>query len=177
MNRGRAFKALSLAIVKGFVRDKTSVFFALIFPLMFLVLFGGLFADPTQSKVDMIQVGDVAVVDDLPDGAKEAFDETFEVEHSDDLDDALSKVRKGDADVAIEMQGDTLVAHYTQTDQVKAAVTAGRPPCLRRRHQRGRSPLRPARSRPTTCAPNASRTSPSRPSSSTRPACSAGRSR
>ena len=120
-----AFKALSLAIVKGFIRDKTSVFFALVFPLMFLVLFGGLFADPTQSKVDMIQVGDVALVDDLPDDAKEAFDETFEVEHSDDLDDALSKVRKGDADVAIEMQGDTLVAHYTQTDQVKAAVTAG----------------------------------------------------
>jgi ABC-2 type transport system permease protein len=120
-----AFKALSLAIVKGFVRDRTSVFFALIFPLMFLVLFGGLFADPTQSKVDMIEVGDVSVVDDLPDGAKQAFDETFEVERSDDLDDALSKVRKGDADVAIEMQGDTLVAHYTQTDQVKAAVTAG----------------------------------------------------
>ena len=66
----RAFKALSLAIVKGFVRDRTSVFFALIFPLMFLVLFGGLFADPTQSKVDMIQVGDVALIDDLPDGAK-----------------------------------------------------------------------------------------------------------
>jgi ABC-2 type transport system permease protein len=120
-----AFRALSLAIVKGFVRDRTSVFFALIFPLMFLVLFGGLFADPTQSKVDMIQVGDVSLVDDLPAGAKKAFDETFEVEHSDDLDDALSKVRKGDADVAIEMQGDTLVAHYTQTDQVKAAVTAG----------------------------------------------------
>ena len=47
-----------------------------------------------------------------------------------------SKVRKGDADVAVEMQGDTLVAHYTQTDQVKAAVTAGRAAGLRRRHQR-----------------------------------------
>ena len=125
MSSGGAFKALSLAIVKGFIRDRTSVFFALIFPLMFLVLFGGLFADPSQSKVDMIQVGDVSLVEDLPEGAKEAFDETFEVEKSDDLDDALSKVRKGDADVAIEMQGDTLVAHYTQTDQVKAAVTQG----------------------------------------------------
>ncbi len=120
-----AFKALSLAIVKGFVRDKTSVFFALIFPMMFLVLFGGLFADQTQSKVDLIQVGDVSVVDDLPKDAKAAFDDTFEVERSDDLDAALSKVRKGDSDVAIEMKGSTLVAHYTQTDQVKAAVTQG----------------------------------------------------
>ena len=47
MSRTGAFKALSLAIVKGFFRDRTSVFFALVFPLMFLVLFGGLFADPT----------------------------------------------------------------------------------------------------------------------------------
>ncbi len=125
MNRGGAFKALSLAIVKGFVRDKTSVFFAVVFPLMFLVLFGGLFADQTQSKVDMIVVGDVALIDDLPDGADQAFEDTFHVEHSEDLGAALKKVRKGDADVAIEMGGDTLVAHYTQTDQVKAAITQG----------------------------------------------------
>ncbi|HTW17822.1 MAG TPA: ABC transporter permease [Nocardioides sp.] len=119
------FLALSLAIVRGFVRDKASVFFALIFPLMFLVLFGGLFADQTQSKVEMVQVGTVALLDEMPEGARAAFDETFEVERSDDLDAAIAKVRKGDADVAIEMTGDTVVAHYTQTDQVKAAVTQG----------------------------------------------------
>jgi ABC-2 type transport system permease protein len=126
MSSGRAFKALSLAIVKGFVRDKTSVFFAIIFPLMFLVLFGGLFAGQTQSKVELIQVGDVALIEDLPEGADEAFRETFEVDRSDDLGDAISLVRKGEADVAIEMdENNTLVAHYTQTDQVKAAITQG----------------------------------------------------
>ncbi|MEI5672304.1 MULTISPECIES: ABC transporter permease [unclassified Nocardioides] len=119
------FLALSLAIVKGFVRDKASVFFALIFPLMFLVLFGGLFGDQTQSKVELVQVGQVALLDEMSDGARGAFDETFDVEDSDDLAAALEKVRKGDADVAIEMRGDTIVAHYTQTDQVKAAVTQG----------------------------------------------------
>ena len=101
------------------------MFFAVIFPLMFLVLFGGLFADQTQSKVDLIQVGDVAAGRRPARRRKEAFKETFEVEHSDDLDAALGKVRKGDADVAVEMQGDKLVAHYTQTDQVKAAITQG----------------------------------------------------
>ncbi len=125
MSRTGAFKALSLAIVKGFVRDRTSLFFAIVFPLMFLVLFGGLFSDQTQSKVDLIQVGDVALVDDLPKDAKKDFEETFKTEKSEDLDDAIRQVRKGDADVAIEMQGDTLVAHYTQTDQVKAAITQG----------------------------------------------------
>ena len=56
---------------------------------------------------------------------KAAFEETFDITRSDDLDAAIAEVKKGDADVAVEMQGDTLVAHYTQTDQVKAAVTQG----------------------------------------------------
>jgi len=119
------FWALSLAILRGFIRDKASVFFAIVFPLMFLVLFGAIFSDQDQSKVDLIQVGAVSLVDDLPGPAKEAFDDTFEVTKSDDLDDALDEVRKGDADVAIEQRGDTLIAHYTQTEQVKAAITQG----------------------------------------------------
>ena len=45
--------------------------------------------------------------------------------HTTDRAAALRKVRKGDADVAVEMVGNTLVAHYTQTDQVKAAITQG----------------------------------------------------
>ena len=101
------------------------MFFALVFPLMFLVLFGGLFADPTSSKVDMIQVGDVSFIDEMPAAEKAAFEETFEITRTDDLDAAIAEVKKGDADVAVEMQGDTLVAHYTRTDAVKAAVTQG----------------------------------------------------
>jgi ABC-2 type transport system permease protein len=120
-----AFRSLSLAIIKGFVRDKASVFFAIVFPLMFLVLFGGLFADQTTSKVEMIQVGDVAFLDEMPQAEKAAFEETFEITRSDDLGAAIAEVKKGDADVAVEMQGSTLIAHYTQTDQVKAAVTQG----------------------------------------------------
>ncbi len=123
--RGATFWALSVAILRGFLRDKAAVFFAILFPLMFLVLFGGLFSDQDQSKVDLIEVGDVSIVEALPQGAKEAFDQTFEVSRSDDLDAALEEVRKGDADVAIEQRGDTLIAHYTQTEQVKAAITQG----------------------------------------------------
>lgn len=119
------FRAVSVAIVKGFVRDRTAVFFALVFPLMFLVLFGGIFNLDSTSRLDVIQVGDVALVDALPDGARAAFDDTFEVSRSGDREAALAEVRSGDADAVIEMRGDTLVAHYTQTDQVKAAVTQG----------------------------------------------------
>ena len=124
-SRASAFWALSLAIVRGFLRDKASVFFAIVFPLMFLVLFGGLFANPSQSKVDLIAVGHVAFLDEMPKDARAAFEQTFDVTTSDDLAASIDEVRKGDADVAIEQQGNTLVAHYTQTDQVKAAVTQG----------------------------------------------------
>jgi ABC-2 type transport system permease protein len=125
MTRGTTFWALSAAIMRGFLRDRAAVFFAVLFPLMFLVLFGGIFSDQDQSKVDLIQVGDVALVEGLPGPEKEAFEDAFEVTQSDDLDAALEEVRKGDADVALEQQGDTLVAHYTQTEQVKAAITQG----------------------------------------------------
>jgi ABC-2 type transport system permease protein len=122
---GSASVALSRAIFLGFVRDKATVFFVLVFPLMLLVLFGGLFSSQDQSPVEVIQVGDVALVDDLPDDARLAFDQTFSLTPSEDLGDALDQVRKGDVDVAIEQRGDELVAHYTQTEQVRAAVTQG----------------------------------------------------
>lgn len=120
-----AFRALSLAIVRGFLRDRASVFFSMVFPLMFLVLFGGLLGSQGQSEVDLVQVGEVELLDEMDPDARAAFGDTFEVTRSDDLASAIAEVRSGDADVAIEMRGDTLVAHYTQTDQVKAAVTQG----------------------------------------------------
>jgi ABC-2 type transport system permease protein len=120
-----AFRAIAVAIVKGFLRDKMSMFFAVVFPLMFLVLFGGVFDYETSPRIELVQVGEVPIFDDLSGGAKDAFEQTFEVTHRNGLDAAVAEVRKGDADAAVEMRGDTLVAHYTQTDQVKAAMTQG----------------------------------------------------
>ncbi|MBA2464382.1 MAG: ABC transporter permease [Nocardioidaceae bacterium] len=119
------FSAVSVAILKGFVRDKGSVFFALVFPLMFLVLFGGIFTFDENPRLTIVQVGQVSLVEDLPAEAREAFDDTFEVSRSNDLDAAIDDVRAGEVDAVIEMRGDTLVAHYTQTDQMDAAVTQG----------------------------------------------------
>ena len=121
----RPFWALSAAILRGFLRDRAAVFFAIIFPLMFLSLFGGLLGNQGTTKVEMITVGPVPVLDHLSDGARDAFEQTFKVTRKDDLDEAVRAVRKGDADVAVEQRGDLLVAHYTQTDQVRAAITQG----------------------------------------------------
>lgn len=119
------FVAIATAILRGFVRDKAAVFFAIVFPLMFLVLFGAIFTDNSAGKLDLVQVGDVALVDNLSGEAEAAWEATFDVTRSDDLADAVAQVRKGDADVAVEEDGNRLVAHYTKTDAVKAAMTAG----------------------------------------------------
>jgi ABC-2 type transport system permease protein len=44
-----AFRSLSLAMLKSYLRDRQAVFFSVFFPLMFLVLFGGVFANQSQS--------------------------------------------------------------------------------------------------------------------------------
>jgi ABC-2 type transport system permease protein len=119
-----AFRGVATALVKGFVRDRTSLFFSMLFPLMFLVLFGGVL-DFDSTRRDLIEVGAVPLVDDLSGGAKDAFDQIFEVRRSRDLDAALEEVRSGDADVAVEQLGDEVVAHYTRTDQVGAATVRG----------------------------------------------------
>ncbi len=120
-----AFVSLSRAMLKGFLRDRQAVFFSVFFPLMFLVLFGGVFADQGQSKIDVIQVGDVPLFDQMPDPAEQAFKDAFAVEASDDLAAALDEVRNGDVTLAIEQRGDMIVVHYSAADQVEAAVARG----------------------------------------------------
>lgn len=121
----RAFGSLARAMLKGFFRDKMSVFFAILFPLMFLVLFGGLLTDQGLSKADVIQIGPVAVIDDAPPAAKKAFDESMEITRSSDEADAIEQVRKGDADAVLSQAGDVVTVRYSEADQVKAATVQG----------------------------------------------------
>ena len=87
----RAFRAVAVAILKGFVRDRASVFFAIVFPLMFLVLFGGIFNDSNVSRSELIEIGRVGMINDLPKDARAAFDQTFKVTHAEDRSAALAQ--------------------------------------------------------------------------------------
>jgi len=120
-----AFTSLALAMVKGFVRDRQAVFFSIFFPLMFLVLFGGIFANQSTSKFDLVEVGQVSLIDAMPAQQRAAFDSTFNVSRTDDRQTALDEVRKGDAGVAVEQVGDRVIAHYSRADVVQAAVVRG----------------------------------------------------
>jgi ABC-2 type transport system permease protein len=120
-----AFASLARAIFKGFVRDRMAVFFSILFPLMFLVLFGGVFANQDTGRIDVEQVGSVPLIERLPAGAKKAFDDAFDVTRGSDWDAAVEDVRKGDTDLAVRQDGDSLVVRYSQADQTKAAVAVG----------------------------------------------------
>ncbi|MCW2841785.1 MAG: transporter permease [Aeromicrobium sp.] len=119
------FGSLARAMLKGFFRDRMSVFFAIVFPLMFLVLFGGLLTDQGVSRSEIIQIGAVPVLDDADPATKEAFDASLEITRSSDEPDAVAQVRKGDADAVISQDGDRVTVRYSAADQVKAATVRG----------------------------------------------------
>jgi ABC-2 type transport system permease protein len=89
---------------------------------MFLVLFGGLFKDTGASRVDVLQIGPVPVLDSMPADARVEFDKVVKIERRDDAASALETLREGDVAGVIEQRGDTLVVHYSAADQVRAGT-------------------------------------------------------
>jgi ABC-2 type transport system permease protein len=118
----RGLGSLSKAMLLGFVRDRVTLFFTIVFPLMFLVLFGGLFKDTGVSRVEVLQIGAVPVLDSLPADARSEFDKVVKVQRRDDAAAALTAVREGDFAAAIEQRGDTVVVHYSAADPVRAGT-------------------------------------------------------
>lgn len=123
----KSLRALSTALWYGFVRDRMSLFFSILFPLMFLVLFGAIFNDTGVSRSSLVEVGNVPLLQDLSPGAKHAFSESFEVTRvgAGQLDEQVQKVRSGDVDAVVQQQGNDLVLHFSRADQTKAATIQG----------------------------------------------------
>lgn len=118
-------KSLSRAMALGFIRDRTSLFFTILFPLMFLILFGGIFANQTAPRADVVQIGPVALLDQIPAADRGELDAVLHIDRTTDRESALAKVRKGDADAAVEQSGNRIVLHFSAADQVKAATVQG----------------------------------------------------
>ena len=116
------FLSLAKAMLKGFVRDRAALFFTVLFPLMFLVLFGGLFKDQGSARVEVLAVGQVALFDQVPVDVRAQLDRVFEITSVDDLDAALRSVRDGDVAAVVEQHGDRVVAHYSAADAVRAGT-------------------------------------------------------
>ncbi|WP_027345576.1 ABC transporter permease [Hamadaea tsunoensis] len=118
----KGFVSLSRAMALGFFRDRTALFFTILFPLMFLVLFGGLFKSAGVSKTDVLEVGAVPVIDQLPADARAGVDQVLTIKPAGDRDAALAKVRKGDVAAVIEQVNGQVVVHFSAADQVRSGT-------------------------------------------------------
>jgi ABC-2 type transport system permease protein len=120
-----SFVSLSRAMALGFLRDRTSLFFTILFPLMFLVLFGTLLKDSGAPRSDVIQIGQVQLLDSIPASERAKLDEVLQLEKTSDRAAALEQVRKGEADAAVEENGSQIILHFSAADQVKAGTVQG----------------------------------------------------
>ncbi|NKZ04631.1 ABC transporter permease [Actinomadura latina] len=109
----------------GFKRDRTALFFTILFPLMFLLIFGGIFGHATTSKVNVLEVGKAPILEQAVTQGAEELGKVMKVTKATDRAGALHKVEKGDADAAVEQRGDQLIVHYSAADQVKSGTVRG----------------------------------------------------
>jgi ABC-2 type transport system permease protein len=114
-----AFKSLATAMVKIFYRDKATLFFTFVFPLMFLVVFGLLFRDAGESRTEIAVVGDGPVISTL------AQTGALELTRFDTVDEAVAKVRDGDLPAMVAEDGDRVTYRFAQSDQTQASVVTG----------------------------------------------------
>lgn len=119
------FVALARAMLLGFRRDRAALFFTMLFPLIFLVIFGGLFKSSGTPKSSVILVGSVPIFEQIPADGQGGLDQVLKITKSTDLNDAITKVRNGDVAAAIEQHGDQLVVHYSQADATAAGTVRG----------------------------------------------------
>ncbi len=121
----KQFRALTMAQWKGFWRDKQNLFWMLLFPLMFLLIFGSVFRDTGQSRTDMAVIGSVPLIEQMPPEGKAEFEKQFKLSYTHNYNEAIDHVRQGKTDAAVEMMGTRIILHYSQADSVKAATIQG----------------------------------------------------
>lgn len=113
------FRSLSLAMIKGFYRDKATLLFTFVFPLMFLVVFGLIFRDAGTDKITIGAVGDGPVIGAL--GQTGVVD----LERYDTVDAALQKVRDGDLPALVAEQGTSVTLRFAASDQTASGIVNG----------------------------------------------------
>jgi ABC-2 type transport system permease protein len=117
-----ALRSLSRAIFLGFVRDRAALFFSILMPILFLLLFGSIYKSSSAPKVTVIEVGHVSLLDQAEAAAPAQFGKVLKVTHQANLAAALQSVRKGDYDAVVQQQGRTLVVRYSIADQTTAGI-------------------------------------------------------
>jgi ABC-2 type transport system permease protein len=119
---GGAFGSLSLAMFRGFTRDRVAMVFSILIPVLFLLLFGSIYKDSGSPQISVIEVGRVGLLDQASAGSHGQLGKLMTITRSGSLAAALQDVRAGTDDAAVQQRGGTLVVRYSIADQVTAGV-------------------------------------------------------
>jgi ABC-2 type transport system permease protein len=111
-------RTLAMAMLRGFFRDRTALFFTFFFPLMFLVVFGLIFGNTSTPATTVAVVGSGPIVDHLP-------TEVLKPQRLATQEAAVAKVRSGDLPAALIEDGDRVTLRFAASDTVKAAQIQG----------------------------------------------------
>jgi ABC-2 type transport system permease protein len=115
-----AFRSLSRAMLRGFLRDRTALIFTILLPLLFLALFGSLYKNTSTPRLTVLKVGQVSLLSQA--NIRQGLGKVLTVTQASSLSSALSDVRKGNYDAAVQQQGRTLTVHYSIADQTTASI-------------------------------------------------------
>jgi ABC-2 type transport system permease protein len=117
-----ALRSLSRAMFAGFVRDRSALVFTILIPVLFLALFGSIYKNTASPKVTVLEVGQVRLLDEARAAAPAQLGKVLTLSRAASLPSALSQVRKGSVDAAVQEHGDVLVVHYSIADQTTAGI-------------------------------------------------------
>lgn len=115
---GKAYLSLFKALGRGWLRDRSQIFFTILLPLMFMVLLASVFGSGDTAASRVAAVGDVPVLEG-------ANPDDFAVTEAADLDAALAMLREGDADAALVQDGTTVRIYPSATNSTSGAIAAG----------------------------------------------------
>ena len=118
---GNGLRSLSRAMFRGFVRDRTALAFSILLPVLFLLFFGAIYKNTSAPKISVITVGPVQLIQQARQH-DHGLAKVLSVRHDKSLGQALTAVRKGDADAAVSQQGHHLIVHYSIADPTKAGI-------------------------------------------------------
>lgn len=106
---------LTLAMLRGFFRDRITIFFTFLFPLMFLMVFGLVFGSQATESIRIGVVGEGTVLDQLPEGI-------VDIQYYDTLEEAQEAVRRGDIPAVVSQDGSEVTLDYSAVDQVRSGT-------------------------------------------------------
>jgi ABC-2 type transport system permease protein len=113
-----AFRSLSRALLRGFVRDRTALVFSLLLPVLFLALFGSLYRSTTTPKLSVVEFGQVSLISNAGPG----LSKVLTVSHVSSWEAGLRDVHQGTDDAAVRQIGSLVIVRYSIADPTTAGL-------------------------------------------------------